>query len=216
MYLNNLLRNRAKDNLGLSARLMGDAMCFAAAVIQAHGWAAESLGEDREYGLYLSRHGLRIRYLPDARSYGQAAPDWRSATSQRQRWVGGDLQIKRRYLAIVFRQLLARPTWLLCDQLAEFLLPNYSLAILLVALSLLGALAASVSGVLLVFFVATLLFWFAFPLLGLLIAQAPAPYCRVLLQGPRYVIWRLFVTLRAMVRSKRIEWVRTRRSEEKP
>jgi len=72
MRLNNLLRNKAKCNLGLSARLMGDAMCFASEVIRGYGWHADSLGEDREYGLYLLAQGIKTIYVHEAVSFGQA------------------------------------------------------------------------------------------------------------------------------------------------
>ncbi len=53
MRLNNRIRNQAKSNLGLSARLMGDAMVFHRSVLEEHPWlAASSLAEDREYGIH--------------------------------------------------------------------------------------------------------------------------------------------------------------------
>ena len=66
MRLNNLLRNRAKDNLGWSCRLMGDAMCLTTDLIRAHGWRSDSLTEDREFEIYLLLHGQRIRYVANA------------------------------------------------------------------------------------------------------------------------------------------------------
>ena len=78
MRLNNRIRNQAKENLGLSARLMGDAMALRRDVLEQHPWLeAGSLTEVRAYGIYLVTQGVRIRFAADALSYGQAAARWR-------------------------------------------------------------------------------------------------------------------------------------------
>ncbi|MGH2536721.1 MAG: glycosyltransferase family 2 protein, partial [Candidatus Promineifilaceae bacterium] len=89
MRLNNRLRNAAKQNLGLSGRLMGDGMCLAAELLQRHPWRAGSLVEDQELGIRLLLQGQRVAYAPTAVSRGQAAGAWRSAGLQRGRWAGG-------------------------------------------------------------------------------------------------------------------------------
>mgnify|MGYP001820734184 CR=1 FL=1 len=96
MRLNNRLRNQSRRNLGFSCRLMGDAMVFDARVLGKVGWVGESLTEDREYGYQLLLRGIRVQYVPQARSFGQAASRWRQAEPQRLRWYQGIADLQRR------------------------------------------------------------------------------------------------------------------------
>lgn len=216
MRLNNLLRNRAKQCLGLSGRLMGDAMGFDSDVIRQHGWPADSLGEDREYGLYLLTQGIPVRYTPEAVSCGQAAPSWRTASQQRLRWYGGFLQIQKRFAWPLLRQGLRRRDWAALDQAVELLLPPISvLAAFSLAVAVVQGLWPSL-GPLLPFpaSAAMALAWIAFPFLGLAIDRAPGAAFRSLFYAPFYLIWRLWIGLWARIRGRGVRWIRTRRQEE--
>ena len=216
MRLNNLLRNQARHNLGLSCRLMGDAMCFVTEVIRRHGWPADSLGEDREYGLYLLTQGIRIGYVPQAVSFGQAAPGWKEASTQRLRWYGGVFQIQKKFALKLLRLGLRKRDWAALDQAAELLLPP---------LSALALLAVSLAGIQGVWFslrplfplpvsIGFVLAWVLFPFLGLWIDGAPASAYRALVHVPFYLLWRLWLGFWARVRGERVRWIRTRRREE--
>lgn len=214
--LTDLLRGRAKTNLGFSARLMGDVMCFHADVIGRYGWPAESLVEDREFGLYLLLRKVKVTYVPGARSTGEAVQRWRDATAQRLRWVGGGQGIARAYTGQFLRALLREPRPALLDQLLELVLPPYTLSLALTFLLMLLMLIfpgvhpiSSLSTLLLVF-----VLWVLFPLLGLLLASAPTKSYLALWLGPVYVIWRLAVSTQARLTKKDIVWVRTKRSQE--
>ena len=215
MQLNNRLRNQAKRNLGLSARLMGDAMCFPTEVIRRYGWPSDSLGEDREYGLYLLTQGVKVTYVPEAISLGQAAPSWRDASKQRLRWYGGGIEIQKRYALKLLQMGLRRLNPAALDQAIELLLPPFSL------LALLSALVVSVQAVwplvgFLPFAGSALIFclWGAFPIIGLVLEGAPtSAYCSLLL-SPVYLVWRVVLGVRARLKGGRVEWVRTRRQEE--
>jgi cellulose synthase/poly-beta-1,6-N-acetylglucosamine synthase-like glycosyltransferase len=216
MRLNNLLRNQAKQNLGLSCRLMGDAMSFSADVIRQYGWPADSLGEDREYGLYLLTQGIRVGYVPEAISVGQAAPGWGEASTQRLRWYGGVFQIQSEFALKLLGLALRRRDWAALDKAADLLLPSFSF------LALLSVCVAGIQGVwssLHVLFplsasLAFVLAWVLFPFLGLWIDCAPASSYRALLYSPFYLLWRLGLGFQARVLGERVRWVRTRRREE--
>jgi cellulose synthase/poly-beta-1,6-N-acetylglucosamine synthase-like glycosyltransferase len=216
MRLNNLLRNQARQNLGLSCRLMGDAMCFATPVIRRYGWPADSLGEDREYGLFLLTQGIRVRYVPGAVSVGQAAPSWRSASAQRLRWYGGVSQIQRRFVLKLLGLGVRELNWAALDQAVELLLPPLSvLAILSFMVTVVHWLWPSLRLVLpLTISTGAAIAWGLFPFLGLLIDRAPGSAFLTLLYGPFYVLWRLWIGLLARVRGRRVRWVRTTRHEE--
>lgn len=216
MRLNNLVRNQAKQNLRLSCRLMGDAMCFSSEVIRQYGWPADSLGEDREYGLYLLTQGIRVGYVPEAISLGQAAPGWREASKQRLRWYGGVFQIQREFALKLLGLGLRGRDWAAFDKAVELLLPPFSF------LALLSVCVAGIQGVwssLHVLFplsvsIAFVLAWVLFPFLGLWIDRAPASSYRVLLYSPFYLLWRLGLGFQARVLGERVRWVRTPRREE--
>jgi cellulose synthase/poly-beta-1,6-N-acetylglucosamine synthase-like glycosyltransferase len=217
MRLNNRIRNQAKENLGLSARLMGDAMVFRREVLEQYPWiGAQSLTEDRDYGIYLVTQGVRIRFAPEALSYGQAAARWKDATPQRLRWYGGAFDLQRRYLPTLAR-LAARGKWDALDKFLELALPPFSLLALgSVALFLVQALLALVvdwpawllaaSGVLVLLAV-------AYPFMGLVATHAPGRSYRAMLVGPFYVLWRVWIGLWVRLRYRSLAWVRTRRAE---
>lgn len=218
MRLNNLIRNQAKENLGLSARLMGDAMAFRREVLEQHPWiGADSLTEDRDFGIYLVTQGIRIRFAPNAISRGQAVARWRDATPQRLRWYGGALELRKRYVKPLATLIWRQRNLDALDKLLELTFPPFSL------LALGSALLAMVQGGL-VLLGAQPLPWFLvslglmvlaalFPFVGLLATGAPQEtYCALLL-GPLYVIWRAGIALRVRLRPRSVTWVRTKRLE---
>jgi hypothetical protein len=226
MRLNNRLRNQSRSNLGFACRLMGDAMVFDAGLLREYGWLTESMAEDREYGYELLLRGIRARYVPGARSYGQAASSWRQAEPQRLRWYGELAAMQRRLAGRLLAGALARRvaqrarSVALLDGAMELLMPSYSFlaaasAVNLALVAGLGWLLPEVRGLLGVAGAAGLLAaWIAYPLAGLLADRAPGWAFRALLVGPAYLVWRLWISLLVRVRGERIAWVRTARREE--
>jgi len=218
MRLNNYLRNRAKHNLGLSARLMGDAMVFTREVLEKYGWPTESLGEDREYGLFLVEQGLRIHYVPDAISRGQAAMRWGDAAKQRLRWYGGVFEIRRNFSWRLLKAALSNRNLSALDLAIELLLPSFStLALLSIAtlgLHLLLLWIGSPSLLPLWVSIAIIGLWVAFPFLALMGEGAPTSAYRALVYAPAYLAWRIWIGLKVWLKRGRVEWVRTKRREE--
>jgi len=216
MRINNLVRNQAKRNLGLSARLMGDAMCFSRRVLYEHGWPVDSMGEDREFGMYLCARGIRVHYVPEAISRGQAALHWRDANRQRLRWQAGANQLRRSQLGALWRAALRDHSAAALDLVAELVLPSYSLATLLPAVSLaLLALLGSPLHLLLAWAALALLGLAGlFPFAALYSARAPVSTYQGVLLGPLFVVWRLLQKARSVLLPSSIRWIRTARSEE--
>ncbi len=216
MRLNNHIRNQAKENLSLSARLMGDAMVFRREVLARHPWiGAGSLTEDRDYGIYLVTQGVRIRFASEAVSMGQAVARWQDATPQRLRWYGGAFDLQRRYV----RKLASRAVRLgdldALDKLLELTLPPLSLLVL-------GAVLLLSTQTLLSWLTGQSMIWLVismglvgaaglFPFLGLIATGAPRADYSALLMGPFYVLWRVKIALSVRLRPGRVSWVRTRR-----
>jgi cellulose synthase/poly-beta-1,6-N-acetylglucosamine synthase-like glycosyltransferase len=219
MRLNNRLRNQAKANLGLSARLMGDAMCFHRCVLEEYPWAqASSLAEDREYGIYLTMQGIRVVYEPNAVSAGQATTLWKDATSQRLRWYGGVFEIQKQYVRPLLAAALRKRDAAAFDLALDLLLPSFStLAVLAAMTTLLSAvltLAGLIPQVLLFGAVSLTALAVAFPFLGLVAERAPRSAFRALIRGPMYALWRVWIGARALLQRGNVPWVRTRRTEE--
>jgi cellulose synthase/poly-beta-1,6-N-acetylglucosamine synthase-like glycosyltransferase len=220
MRLNNRLRNQSRRNLGLSCRLMGDAMVFDARILRDHGWLGATLTEDREYGYELLLRGIQVRYVPQARSYGQAAGSWHQARPQRLRWYRGVVGMQRRLVGRLMRGILRSRSLALLDGLLELIMPSYSFLVALSLLNLGVVLAAawwlpSVRGLLgPVEAVGLVAAWVLYPVLGLTIDRAPAWAFRALLLGPVYLLWRLWISVLVRLRGDRVRWIRTQRREE--
>lgn len=219
MRLNNRIRNQAKENLGLSARLMGDAMVFRRQVLEQHPWiGAQSLTEDRDYGIYLVTQGIRIRYTPDAVSLGQAVAAWKDATPQRLRWYGGAFDLQRRYLRVLWSLTWRQRNWDALDKLVELALPPFSLLALgsaaVLMLQMGGTLLSGQPSPLLWGSAALFFLTALFPFLGLVATQAPRQAYRALLVGPFYVLWRVWIGLWVRLRYRTLSWSRTRRLEQ--
>jgi cellulose synthase/poly-beta-1,6-N-acetylglucosamine synthase-like glycosyltransferase len=216
MRLNNRIRNQAKENLGLSARLMGDAMCFSRQILETYPFRMASLTEDREYGVYLVAQGVRLRYVPQAVSMGQATARWSDATGQRLRWYGGAFEMQKRYLGPLLGAAWRHRSLDALDSAFELIVPPFSvlcvLAVGLVALESIlravGVWSPLIPSVLLAAFA------FAFPFLGLLAERAPRSAFRALISGPFYALWRIWVGVTVRLRRGRVPWIRTRRAEE--
>jgi cellulose synthase/poly-beta-1,6-N-acetylglucosamine synthase-like glycosyltransferase len=216
MRLNNLLRNRAKDNLDWSCRLMGDAMCLTTDLIRAHGWGGDSLAEDREFEMYLLLHGQKVRYVANAISYGQATSKWNDASKQRLRWYSGATQLRHKYVWPLLKRGLYTANAAMLDRALELALPSFSLLaaltmglwglqILWPSLSLLLPIGATTLCIVL---------WILYPFCGLVIDRAPSWAFKAMFYAPFYVVWRIIQGLRATAKRGRVEWVRTRRREE--
>jgi len=220
MRLNNRLRNQSRRNLGVACRLMGDAMVLEMDVLKSHGWQGESLTEDREYGYELLLRGIRARYVPEAKSYGQAASRWRQAEPQRLRWYQGLGAMQRRLAGRLLAGAVRQRSLAVLEGAIELLMPSYSflaalsavnfgliLALRALALPNPGPLGMAGSGMLLAA-------WAAYPLVGLAIDRAPRWAFQALLIGPLYLVWRLWIGLLVRSRGERIAWIRTSRREE--
>jgi cellulose synthase/poly-beta-1,6-N-acetylglucosamine synthase-like glycosyltransferase len=220
MRLNNRMRNQSRRNLGFSCRLMGDAMVLDARVLRAYGWLGETLIEDREHGYELLLRGIRAHYVPEARSYGQAAGSWQQAQPQRLRWYRGVVAMQRRLALRLLAGAMRARSLAVLDGALELLTPSYTflLALSIVNLGLTAGLAwlvPAVRGIVGLTGSALLaVAWGLYPLLGLIIDRAPAWAFRALLLGPAYLVWRLWISTLVRLRGDRIAWVRTRRREE--
>jgi cellulose synthase/poly-beta-1,6-N-acetylglucosamine synthase-like glycosyltransferase len=216
MRLNNRIRNQAKENLGLSARLMGDGMCFRREILELYPFGAHSLVEDREYGIYLVIHDVHVRFAHEAISVGQAVVRWNDATVQRLRWYGGVFDLQKRYLGPLLTAAWRNRNLAALDLALEMSLPSFStlavLAVSLIAFQLIFGFTKDLTSVLPSLLLVLLVF--TFPFLGLLLEKAPKHNYKALIYGPAYVVWRVWLGLKVRLQRGQVPWIRTRRAEE--
>jgi cellulose synthase/poly-beta-1,6-N-acetylglucosamine synthase-like glycosyltransferase len=220
MRLNNRLRNQSRRNLGFACRLMGDAMVFDTQLLRRVGWLGESIVEDREYGYQLLLRGIRVQYVPEAKSYGQAASSWKQAEPQRLRWYQGVADLQRRLAGPLISGAVRQRSLALVDGALELLMPAFSILWAASALNLLlvaGLYAFGHAQYLVLRLPGSLLLlvaWSLYPVTGLIADRAPLWSFKTLLLGPLYLVWRLWISALARKRGDRIAWVRTQRREE--
>lgn len=218
MLLDNFFQNQGRSNLGGSAKLMGDSVCFRAETLERSPWAGDSLTEDYELRFRLLLEGVRIHYLPEAIGYGEAPVTWADARRQRARWLVGTRQARRRYAWPLLRAFFRRPSFALFDGFLQTVLLPYSLLVLftglLWAVNVALAFTMDLGPALAVAWGVALLLLALYPVWGLIYARAPSWAYRALAFGPFFILWRAGMDLLVRLGLKKATWVRTpRRSE---
>jgi cellulose synthase/poly-beta-1,6-N-acetylglucosamine synthase-like glycosyltransferase len=208
--IDNRFQNQGRANLGLSAKNMGDSICFRAEVLQRYGWGS-GLTEDYALRQRLLVDGICIAYTPDAIGYGDAVLDWRLAHSQRSRWLRGVQRANRGITGRLLRQGLIRRSLPLLEGALQVIMPSYStltlLAVILTALSWL--ISTSLFSWLPWAFTGVTLALFFFPFLNLALEKAPVKAFLVILTGPVYILWRSWLKLYATLTEKDDTWIKT-------
>jgi cellulose synthase/poly-beta-1,6-N-acetylglucosamine synthase-like glycosyltransferase len=213
--IGNELYHEAKYRLGLSSCLMGNGLCFKAALLKERGWTAFSTGEDWEYYAQLVESGVQIGFAARARVYHQESKSLNQATSQRLRWSSGRFSIARTLGVRLLLKGLHERNWRVVDASFPLIFPNYSLLINLTlagfALSLLlpaSTLKLILMGALFTSFVGQ----FSLFVAGAIIAGSPMKTFKSALYVPFFLIWKAVIDLlciTGLYRGKK--WVRTTR-----
>ena len=209
----NVVRPLGRNRIGLSCGIFGNGFALSALTLARVPYVANSLVEDLEYHLHLIRSGINVRFLDQAAVFGEMPEGSAAAESQRARWEGGRILIRRlwtRPLLVAVAGGNLRMLEPLVDLLA---LPLASECMLLL--------------VTLVFALVTHLAWLTlYATLGILSillyllvaatrAHDPARTLQALVAAPAYLAWKLLLlprTRRAALSGA--AWVRTRRNAE--
>lgn len=209
--VDNRFQNLGRSNLGWSAKLMGDAICFRADILRRLGWGA-GLTEDYEFRQRLLLEGIQIKYEPLAIGYGEAPTTWAQARAQRARWLSGTFYASRRYAAAMLKQGLRQRNPALLDGAAQAFLPSYStLTLVSVALLIVHWLLSTFLAPILIYgWVVLVLALVIYPLIGLTLERAPLRAFAAIGLGPVFIVWRTWLSIRARF-GKPVEWVRTAR-----
>jgi len=214
--MENRLRNLGRSNLGLSSKLMGDAMCFARQVLEAYPWQAVSQAEDSEYWTTLLLNGIHVVFAPQAIAYGEMVTTLRTAHHQRARWMRGRAQAARQAALRLLSTGLRHLDWPQLDGALALMMPSYS------SLLVLALLSTALWFILPQFTHSSSWPWWAltwvglliYPPLALLLERAPARLHLYLLSAPFYAFWRTCLRLWTRFGRSDTTWVRTPRSTE--
>lgn len=133
-----LVWNRPRAALGLSAKLVGTGFAVAREVLEElGGWNTSTIAEDCEFASRLAQAGIRVTWVPDAVNYDEAPAGFAVSLRQRKRWISGIMQVGRLRLRELWRAECPAPK-LRFDMTMFLLLPfSQGIAALLGAVLLL-------------------------------------------------------------------------------
>ena len=203
----NLVRPRGRSRLGLSCGIFGNGFALTAETLRRVPYVANSLVEDVEYHLLLVRAGLRVDFLDAAQVLGEMPQNKAAAATQRARWEGGRILMRRRFSAPLLLAVLSGRLALL-----EPLLDLRSLPLATQAILLLIALALPLTW-LRAYASAGLLTLVLYVLVSAALGPEPGATLRALLSVPGYLLHKIALIPRTRMAARRnATWVRTERN----
>ena len=210
MTIDNRFNNQGRENLGFSAKHMGDSICFRSSVLKSSGWG-EGLTEDFDLRLKLLLENIKIHYEPNAIGYGQAPKTITEAISQRLRWAKGVSDSGHRYRRLLLTKGIEDHDWSKIDAVLFTILPSYSTLSLISGTMLLTHLLflPNLYFPLLAIWAGLTFFCFAYPFFGLFLEKAPVWAYPAILSGPFFILWRSYLRVRMILSVKKMLWVRT-------
>jgi cellulose synthase/poly-beta-1,6-N-acetylglucosamine synthase-like glycosyltransferase len=212
--IDNRVQNLGRTNLGWSAKNMGDSICFRADVLRKVGWG-EGLADDYQIRQKYLLNGIKIAYEPAAMGFGEAPIDWAQARAQRSRWIRGVYDANRQFAWKLLVKGLKNRNSAMLDGAFQAYLPSYSaltaITMFFLMLQILGIkmFGLAVSQWLLMVWVVLLAILFFYPIFALALEKAPAKAYLVILTGPLFILWRLWLTLVSRFGKGKTTWVRT-------
>ncbi|MBV9172334.1 MAG: glycosyltransferase [Chloroflexi bacterium] len=205
------LRPLGRSQLGLSAGLKGNGMCFSADVLKRFAWRWFTLAEDVEFHLALVEQGIGVEFAPETWVKGDMPVTLKQATSQNARWERGRLELLRTRVPRLLWTGLRQRRWLLVDATVEQVIPPLSVPFAVaVAATLLAIVLGSPSLALVAS--ASLAGYVVYLLVGLALVRAPLRMYASLSMAPIYVAWKLGVYVQSFLASRTTVWVRTART----
>jgi cellulose synthase/poly-beta-1,6-N-acetylglucosamine synthase-like glycosyltransferase len=209
------VRPLGRTVLGLSCGLKGNGMAFAAPVLERYSWSWFALAEDVEFHLALVRDGLRVDFAPQATVLADMPVTLGQAASQNARWERGRLDLARRHVPGLLARGLATGSAVRLDAAVEQLIPPLSLPVVAGGLCLLAGVLLGQPWLVLIAALG-LAGQVAHLLVGLALVGAPARTYVALAYAPAYVLWKVWIYLRAAVSGGSGPWVRTARTAPVP
>ena len=103
----NIFLNRARENLGLSARAIGTGLAVRSDYLrEIGGFSSQTITEDAEFFVDCAIHGQRIAYCGEPLTYDEAPLSFKISLTQRKRWVSGIMEVTGMKLPHLMSSLL--------------------------------------------------------------------------------------------------------------
>ena len=205
-----VLRPRGRARLGGAAKLVGNGMVIHRRISEVCPWRAEGLVEDVEYWLQLLEHGIHPVHEPCAVVSDLMPTDLAAARVQRSRWEAGRFNLLGDHLRRCAGHALRRRDPVMAEALiSELILPNLSVTQALVLTAGLARWATARTGA-----------WTAAAqsgviaghvVLSLRAAGADRSSYAALALAPGVMVWRVWVTVEAALKRRRLRWHSTPR-----
>lgn len=104
----NVFLNRARENIGLSARAIGTGLAVRCDYLsEIGGFSSETITEDAEFFVDCAINGERIAYCEEALTYDEEPLSFKTSLVQRKRWVSGIMQVTHMKLPLLARGLVS-------------------------------------------------------------------------------------------------------------
>ena len=204
--------------LRMPCGLVGNGMLIGGEVAESHPWSAFTRAEDLEYTLTLRQAGIKPRYARRASVAGPVPATARGAQVQRSRWEGGRIQLARRAIPSIAREIVREHRLSNLDVAVDLMLPPLgilAIGVLGCGSALLTLWAAGVAAPLLLIPSAVALFALVgFVIGGLGAAEAPTWMYGSLILAPIFLAEKLWGTGRVIRSRKANDWIRTERPSE--
>jgi hypothetical protein len=208
--LKHVIRARGRARLGLSCNLFGTGMGFSAALLRQVPWP-QSVTEDTELFVRLTRAGYRVAYAETARVTSAMPASAEQAAAQQLRWESGNAGLAHHELGGLLWQAAATQDVQCLGAAAELALPSQTLMAA-------GGLSVAAGGALLrdrrlaVGAAATVAAQGAYVVGGLAAAGGSRVVLGALLYAPGFAARRLAVLARVASGRGARTWVRTTRT----
>lgn len=209
----NVLRPRGRHRLGLSCGIFGNGFALSAETLAKVPYTPNSLVEDLEYHLHLIRAGIRVGFLNDAAVFGEMPENTAAASSQRARWEGGRILMRRLWTWPLALEVLRGRVRMLEPLLDLLALPLATEAALLI-LILTSGLAAHIPW----------LAWYGvvgcasiglYVLVAAMLGPQPGATLGALASVPGFLIWKVMMIPKTRLAARAdAAWVRTARNSE--
>ncbi len=211
-YVKNAVRQLGAARLGAPALLTGSGMAFPWDIFSTLPLATGHVAEDLMLGVRAALHGRSPLFDPGAVVLGSASND-RGTAVQRRRWESGFFQVAGDHAGTLIGRgiMRGRPAmiWLGLHLLTPPLVPLLALDGLAV-LVLAGVALVTGSGIVALGLLGTLTVVAMVLVIVALLAHGQGGMLQGWRDVPRYVLWKLGLSLAAMVRRER-RWIRTDR-----
>ena len=213
--VNDLLYHYSKYKLGLSSYLMGTGMCFSTKLLSEIKWNAFSLSEDWEYYATLLNKGYRVSFSREAVIMQMESCSLQQATSQRLRWASGRFYVVKSLGVRLLVNGIKRRNIVMADGALALLLPNWSLQVNMIFMTLFVSLLlpdTTLKYVVVGISCALLAAQVFIVLAGAYLTGRPMDTLKAILYAPVFLMWKMIIDILCITGLyKGKEWIRTKR-----